>query len=89
MKNCVVSLFLLMIPAFEIKADVDPKFQIYLCFGQSNMSGGSSAEAVDMKYVDSRFLVLATDTAYRDNHLSNRARPYVSGRESANMPGKP
>lgn len=66
MKNCVVLLFLLMIPAFEMKAEVDPKFQIYLCFGQSNMSGGAAAEAVDLEYVDKRFQMMATDTTYKD-----------------------
>ena len=66
MKHCVVFLFLLMIPAFGMKAEVDPKFQIYLCFGQSNMSGGAAAEAVDMEYVDDRFQMLATDTMYKN-----------------------
>lgn len=46
---------------FEMKAEVDPKFHIYLCFGQSNMEGGVPAESVDMEYVDPRFQVLATD----------------------------
>lgn len=41
MKYRVFLLFLLVINASEMKAEVDPKFQIYLCFGQSNMSGGS------------------------------------------------
>ena len=58
MKNCVVFLFLLMIPAFEMKAEVDPKFQIYLCFGQSNMCGGSLSEPVD-RVVEERFQALA------------------------------
>ena len=57
MKRCIVYLFLMMLSVFEIKAEVDPKFQIYLCFGQSNMSGDAPAEAVDMD-VDSRFLTL-------------------------------
>ena len=84
MKYRVVFLSLLMIHAFEMKAQVDPKFQIYLCFGQSNMSGGSSAEAVDLKYVDKRFLVLATDTTYKDpdrtmGEWSTAYPPIVSG----------
>ena len=41
MKYRVFLLFLLVINASEMKAEVDRKFQIYLCFGQSNMSGGS------------------------------------------------
>ena len=41
------------------KADVDPNFHIYLCFGQSNMEGNAQWEAVDT-VVDSRFQMLAT-----------------------------
>ena len=59
MKYCVVSFFLMALSVFEMKAEVDPKFQIYLCFGQSNMEGGSPAEAVDLEYVDGRFQTLA------------------------------
>ena len=36
-----------MTTVFEMKAEVDPKFQIYLCFGQSNMEGGVPAEGVE------------------------------------------
>lgn len=57
MKHCIVCLFLMALSVFEMKAEVDPKFQIYLCFGQSNMSGDAPAEAMDME-VDSRFLML-------------------------------
>lgn len=41
------------------KADVDPNFHIYLCFGQSNMEGNAQWEDVDNE-VDSRFQMLAT-----------------------------
>ncbi len=41
------------------KADVDPNFHIYLCFGQSNMEGNAQWEDVDT-VVDSRFQMLAT-----------------------------
>lgn len=57
MKYRFFCLFLMMASVFEIKAEVDPKFQIYLCFGQSNMAGDAPAEAVDME-VDNRFLTL-------------------------------
>jgi hypothetical protein len=52
-----VYLLLMTASIFEMKAEVDSKFQIYLCFGQSNMAGDAPAEAVDMD-VDSRFLTL-------------------------------
>lgn len=41
------------------RADVDPNFHIYLCFGQSNMEGNAQWEEVDNE-VDSRFQMLAT-----------------------------
>ena len=41
------------------KADVDPNFHIYLCFGQSNMEGNAQWEEVDNE-VDLRFKMLAT-----------------------------
>ena len=59
MKYCVALLLFLTAAVFEMKAEVDPKFQIYLCFGQSNMEGGSPAEPVDMEYVDERFKTFA------------------------------
>lgn len=37
----------------------DPKFQIFLCFGQSNMEAGAKPEAQDMGDVDPRFQMLA------------------------------
>src|SRR5262245_45019840 len=39
-------------------SDPDPKFYIFLCFGQSNMEGFSGVEQQD-KTVDARFKVLA------------------------------
>jgi hypothetical protein len=45
----------------------DPNFQIYLCFGQSNMEGGGSIEVRD-RTVDKRFQVLADF----DNPANNR-----------------
>ena len=44
----------------EMKADVDPNFYIYLCFGQSNMEGNAMWEAQDVGNVDERFQMLAT-----------------------------
>ncbi|MBR5325468.1 MAG: hypothetical protein IKU49_03125 [Prevotella sp.] len=42
------------------KADVDPDFHIYLCFGQSNMEGNAQWETVDNKFVDERVQMLST-----------------------------
>jgi hypothetical protein len=41
------------------KAEVDPNFYVYLCFGQSNMEGNATPEAQDKEYVDPRFQMLA------------------------------
>lgn len=42
-----------------VKADVDPNFYIYLCFGQSNMEGNATPETVDKTNVPERFQMLA------------------------------
>lgn len=49
----LLGLFLLTTNAFS----QDPNFYIYLCFGQSNMEGAGTVEAID-RTVDSRFKVL-------------------------------
>ena len=59
MKYCIAYLCLMTLSVFEMKAELNPKFQIYLCFGQSNMAGDAPAEASDME-VDSRFRTLET-----------------------------
>ena len=38
----------------------DPNFQIYLCFGQSNMEGNANIEAQDKTGVDPRFMAMYT-----------------------------
>ena len=43
-----------------VKAEVDPNFYIYICFGQSNMEGNAQWEAQDVGNVDNRFQMLAT-----------------------------
>ncbi len=43
-----------------VRAQVDPNFYIYICFGQSNMEGNAQAESVDKANVDKRFRLLAT-----------------------------
>ena len=42
------------------KADVDPNFYIYICFGQSNMEGNAQLESIDKTGIDARFQLLAT-----------------------------
>ena len=43
----------------KVQEKPDPNFQIYLCFGQSNMEGNAKVEEQDTVAVDSRFQVLA------------------------------
>lgn len=45
--------------AFAQGQKPDPKFHIYLCFGQSNMEAGARPEAQDQGEVDPRFQMLA------------------------------
>ncbi len=45
--------------SFAQDKNPDPKFFIYLCFGQSNMEAGARPETVDLGEVDPRFQMLA------------------------------
>ena len=47
-----------LVSSTMIVAEPDPKFYIFLCFGQSNMEGGGRIEEAD-RTVDKRFQVLA------------------------------
>ena len=60
MKRFVIAGIMLATSFIGAKADVDPNFHIYLCFGQSNMEGNAQWETIDNKYVDPRFQMLAT-----------------------------
>lgn len=60
MKRLFFSAVLLATALVGAKADVDPNFYIYICFGQSNMEGNAQPEAVDKTGVDKRFQLLAT-----------------------------
>lgn len=42
-----------------VPESADPNFQIYLCFGQSNMEGNATPEAQDYENVSERFKVMA------------------------------
>ena len=61
MKYIVIFLFFIVTSVSNAKAEVDPNFYIFLCFGQSNMEGASPPEDIDMEYVDDRFQMLACD----------------------------
>ena len=55
----IMGLFMLT-TSIETKAEVDPNFHIYICFGQSNMEGNAQWGAQDVGNVDARFQMLAT-----------------------------
>ena len=59
-KNIILTAVLLIFSVVSVKADVDPDFYIYICFGQSNMEGNAQWEAQDVGNVDERFQMLAT-----------------------------
>lgn len=56
--------------SFAQKQKPDPKFFIYLCFGQSNMEAGARPEKQDSMSVDNRFQMLAAV----DNPKLNRTK---------------
>ncbi len=58
MRRIVIIITLLSIFSLLGKAEIDPNFYIYLCFGQSNMEGRAEAEDIDY-HVDSRFQMMA------------------------------
>jgi hypothetical protein len=68
--SSILALALLFIPAITFAQDQkpDPKFYIYLCFGQSNMEAGARPEAQDQGTLDPRFQMLAAV----DNPRMNR-----------------
>ena len=49
---------LMTLPFVGTRADVDPNFYIFLCFGQSNMEGAARPEAQDLEGVSDRFLLM-------------------------------
>ena len=59
MKKTILSVALMLMSILGAKAEVDPNFYIYICFGQSNMEGNAQWEQQDIG-VDSRFQMLAT-----------------------------
>ena len=59
MKHFFLTAIMLLCAMMGAKAEVDPNFHIYLCFGQSNMEGNATPEAQDKTGVDPRFKMLA------------------------------
>lgn len=61
MRKKLILMWALMCSAvMGAKAEVDPNFYIYICFGQSNMEGNAQWESQDVGNVDERFQMLAT-----------------------------
>ena len=59
MKQFLLTTMMLLCAVMGAKAEVDPNFHVYICFGQSNMEGNAQWEAQDND-VDPRFQMLAT-----------------------------
>jgi hypothetical protein len=60
MRKVLVIMAVLAAALQSVRAEVDPNFYIYICFGQSNMEGNAQWEAQDVGNVDPRFQMLAT-----------------------------
>ena len=60
MKHFLLTTMMLLCSIMGAKAEVDPNFHVYICFGQSNMEGNAQWESQDVGNVDKRFQMLAT-----------------------------
>ena len=69
--SSIVSVILLFnsVDAFAQANKPDPKFHIYLCFGQSNMEAGARPEEQDKGLLDPRFQMLAAVDMPRLNRI--------------------
>ena len=56
--NLIVCLACFLSATFTVKADPDPNFHIYICWGQSNMEGNAAVPESETKNVDERFQLL-------------------------------
>ena len=59
MKKVTLIFVVLAMSLMKTMAAVDPNIYVYLCFGQSNMEGNATPEAVDKDNIDPRFQMLA------------------------------
>lgn len=61
---------MLALPACSMKAEVDPNFYIFICFGQSNMEGAARPESQDMRSPGERMkLMAAVDDPQRNRKM--------------------
>lgn len=67
--------FLISSSAFTQEKQPDPKFQIFLCFGQSNMEAGARPETQDKGELDPRFQMLAAVDMPRLNRTKGNWYP--------------
>lgn len=84
----IITMTALALPACAMaqQPTPDPNFQIYLCFGQSNMEGAGVIESQDTLYVDPRFQSMAAvDDAQKGWHRGQwrtayppQARPHTN-----------
>jgi len=59
MKHCILTAIMLLCCVLGAKAEVDPNFYIYICFGQSNMEGNAQWEAQDVGKADLLYFLYA------------------------------
>lgn len=61
---------MLTLPTCSMKAEVDPNFYIFICFGQSNMEGAARPESQDMRSPGERMkLMAAVDDPQRNRKM--------------------
>ena len=54
----LIATLALALTSIGAKAEVDPNFYIFICFGQSNMEGAARPEAQDIESPGPRFLLM-------------------------------
>ena len=82
MKHCLLTTMMLLCAVIGAKAEVDPNFYIYICFGQSNMEGNAEWEAQD-EGVDPRFQMLAT-CDFPERKVKGNSSKKISARQMGN-----
>ncbi|MBQ8051897.1 MAG: sialate O-acetylesterase [Bacteroidaceae bacterium] len=67
-----LSILALLLCLSPVKAQPDPNFYVFLCFGQSNMEGAARTEAQDFEGISDRFLMMAAiDDTLHSRHMGH------------------
>ena len=82
MKLFFLTAIMLLCTVLGAKAEVDPNFYVYICFGQSNMEGNAQWETQD-EGVDPRFQMLATCN-FPEREVKGNSSKKIPARQKGN-----